>query len=202
MFMKAIMNEQGIPMDGSWEGWIGLYYDRNADNTPNPDPDADPDDNKNSVKWRWTDRHPVTYTSWGKNQPQPNSNAKGCVVINGNGGWYVTDTCDAAKPYLCKLDASHNPDEHEDPGEDICLDEEISYKGYCYQRSSGYYTFEDAEKRCAELMGAKVSLKDQVQAGPFSFIINSIFSLHPFMMIMSVDSLQVLIDGMVILGSD
>ena len=51
-------------------------------------------------------------------------------------------------------------------------------------------------------MGAKVSLKDQVQAGPFSFIINSIFSLHPFMMIMSVDSLQVLIDGMVILGSD
>ena len=157
MFMKAIMNEQGIPSDGSWEGWIGLYYDRNADNTPNPDPDADPDDNKNSVKWRWTDKHPVTYTSWGKNQPQPNSNAKGCVAINGNGGWYVTDTCDAAKPYLCKLDASHNPDEHEDPGEDICLDEEISYKGYCYQRSNGYYTFEDAEKQCAELMGAKVS---------------------------------------------
>ena len=157
MFIKAIMNEQGVPVDGSWEAWIGLYYDRNADNTPNPDPDADPDDNKNSVKWRWTDKHPVTYTNWGKNQPQPNSNAKGCVVINGNGGWYVTDTCDAAKPYLCKLDASHNPDEHEDPGEDICLDEEISYKGYCYSRSVGYYTFEEAEKKCAESNGAKVS---------------------------------------------
>ena len=88
------MNEQGVDASGTFEAWIGLYYDRNIDGGSSDDGDTS---NPNSVKWRWTDKNPVTYTSWGKNQPQPNSNAKGCVVIDGKGGWTVTDTCDAAK---------------------------------------------------------------------------------------------------------
>lgn len=94
-FLRAIMNEQGVDSSGTFEAWIGLYYDRNVDGGSTGD-DGDTS-NPNSVKWRWTDKNPVTYTSWGKNQPQPNSNAKGCVVVDGKGGWSVTDTCDAAK---------------------------------------------------------------------------------------------------------
>ena len=54
--------------DVDYRAWIGLYYDKQLDPSEN-----------NSIKWRWTDKHPVSYTSWAQNEPQTgNSDQEFC----------------------------------------------------------------------------------------------------------------------------
>ena len=145
--LKALMHDAGITSANNFAGWIGLYFDRSIDVSDDPE----------SVKFRWTDKHPVTYTHWAGNEPQtPPSTQKGCATIDAKGGWKI-ENCAESKPYICKLESSYNPDEQDDPGRDKCGSEWIGFSGWCYQHTPTSYNFNGAVDACSQMEGAKLA---------------------------------------------
>ena len=50
--------------------------------------------------YRWSDGWIVTFTKWGKNEPQDGP-GRGCVSMNNKGFWNNTE-CDRQLQYVCR----------------------------------------------------------------------------------------------------
>ena len=122
-FIYALMNEvQGTEYVSPW---IGLYFDKNM----YPD--------ESGTKWLWEDRHAITFTNWGSGQPSESNDQTGCGQLKKDGFW-TSVKCNEQSTFLCKLEAVYNPDDHGDPGEDLCDPDWIGHGGYCYYRMNSF----------------------------------------------------------------
>ena len=146
MMLKAIMAEQNVGSD--FKAWIGLYFDKTIDPTDDP----------NLIKWRWTDKHPVMFTNWGANEPHTINSDKGCSYINAKGAWIVADTCTTPMSYICKLEATWNPDNQDNPGEDKCEPEWTGHDGFCYIKRADMDLAKGVNDKCHELGAEMVSV--------------------------------------------
>ena len=73
----------------------------------------------------------------------------GCAQIKPDGFWEAATSCDVTAPYICKLESLISPDEHDDPGEDLCDPEWVGFAGFCYFRDSKFSdNFDESQKRC------------------------------------------------------
>jgi len=147
MMLKSIMAEQNLGPE--FKAWIGLYFDKAIDPTDDP----------STIKWRWTDKHPVTYTNWGADEPHTISGDKGCVTINGKGAWFVADSCATTSSYICKLEATWRPENQDNPGEDKCDAEWTGHDGFCYiKRTDIWDSAKGVNDKCHELGAEVVSI--------------------------------------------
>ena len=76
----------------------------------------------------------MTLTKWAHNEPILNGDTKGCALFQKDGYWKNSKSCADSKGFICKLEAVTSPDEHDDPGADLCDAEWVGHKGYCYYK--------------------------------------------------------------------
>ncbi|XP_064101211.1 macrophage mannose receptor 1-like [Macrobrachium nipponense] len=99
--------------------------------------------------YEWTDNWPVSYTNWGKDQPQVNVTDKNCVMLDSDDGRWYNEKCEELKPFLCK----HSEDKAPSPGPPVtghCPDETWTNLpgSYCYLAVSDAQRWNDANAYC------------------------------------------------------
>ncbi|XP_068002470.1 macrophage mannose receptor 1-like [Melanerpes formicivorus] len=96
----------------------------------------------------WSDRSPVTFTSWRRGQPSYTKGLERCVAMKGQDGYWATDVCDKELGYSCKKkpsSPSSGKEKTEDPG---CQKGWSRYGSHCYLVGSALLTFSEAKKTC------------------------------------------------------
>ena len=134
MFLYALMNEESVIHQDDFH-WIGLYFDKDQYPTAA------------GTKWLWEDKHSVTYSKWGNGQPIDTNDQTGCAHLKHDGFW-ESAPCGSKTGFFCKLEAKFDPDDHDDPGEDLCDPEWTGHGGYCYYRSVISGNWADAQQTC------------------------------------------------------
>ncbi|KFV63728.1 Macrophage mannose receptor 1, partial [Dryobates pubescens] len=132
-------------------------------------------DLKAQFSLEWSDRTPVTFTSWRRGQPSYTKGLERCVAMKGQDGYWATDVCDKELGYSCKKkpsSPSSGREKIEDPG---CQKGWSRYDSHCYLVGSALLTFSEAKKTCE---GSKAYLATVESRNEQAFLI-SLVGLRP-----------------------
>ncbi|KAM9496764.1 macrophage mannose receptor 1-like [Clarias gariepinus] len=151
-----IISQTGyLPTD---ELWIGL------------------NDQKTQNLFEWSDRSYVTFAKWDVGEPSHMAILREhCVVMKGTEGKWADQTCEKEYGYVCKKEASTEPDGSPEligPG---CPAGWIRFSSYCYSIAVEAKTFNEAETACGQSAANLVQVADMYEN---AFLISH-FGLRP-----------------------
>ena len=68
----------------------------------------------------WNDNFPVVFTQWGPGEPSTPSQTTGCVNLDKNGFWSISENCETPREFICKIELNENPIIPDDLGDAKC----------------------------------------------------------------------------------
>ncbi|CAH1779946.1 unnamed protein product [Owenia fusiformis] len=107
--------------------------------------------------YRWSDRWPVLFTKWGKNEPKATQQ---CVVMDYATSTWKTAPCNQQFPVVCKI-TTDQPPYIPSPGNGQCPDDDgedwANFNGYCYAfKQDSSKNFAEANFDC-QLLNAELT---------------------------------------------